>query len=66
LFNSEMTHYPALISLAQVQGQMGAEENPDLLAGILINCWRGAMIRDKCDPAARRDCLRLALDGNVG
>src|SRR5690349_6966451 len=35
----------ALISLAQVQGQIDAEEPPDLRAALLINCWQGAVIR---------------------
>jgi TetR/AcrR family transcriptional regulator, transcriptional repressor for nem operon len=56
----------ALISLAQVQQEVDDKENPDLLAGLLINCWQGAMIRAKCDPAARWDCLRYALDLVLG
>jgi TetR/AcrR family transcriptional regulator, transcriptional repressor for nem operon len=56
----------ALISLAQVRGQIDAEENSELLASLLINCWQGAMIRDKCDPSARHDCLRLVLDRILG
>jgi TetR/AcrR family transcriptional repressor of nem operon len=52
----------ALISLAQGQQEIDDKENPDLLAALLINCWQGAMIRAKCDPAARWDCLRYALD----
>jgi TetR/AcrR family transcriptional repressor of nem operon len=52
----------ALISLAQAEGQINAAEDPDLLAALFINCWQGAMIRTKCDPAAPRDCLRFALD----
>ena len=56
----------ALISLAQVQGQIDAGENPDLRAALLINCWQGAVIRDKCDPSARHNCLRLALDRILG
>ena len=56
----------ALVSLAQARGQVDAGENPDLPAALLINCWQGAMIRDKCDPSARHDCLRLALDRILG
>ena len=52
----------ALISLAQAERQINAEENPDLLAALFINCWQGATIRAKCDPAAPCDCLRLVLD----
>ena len=52
----------ALISLAQAEGQINAAEDPDLLAALFINCWQGAMIRTKCDPAAPCDCLRFALD----
>jgi TetR/AcrR family transcriptional repressor of nem operon len=52
----------ALISLAQAEGQIKAEVAPDLLAGLFINCWQGAVIRAKCDPAAPCDCLRFALD----
>ena len=56
------TKVAALISLAQEEGQLAAEEDPDLLASLFINCWQGAMIRTKCDPSALCDCLRLALD----
>ena len=56
----------ALISLAQAEGRIDAEENPDLLAALFINCWQGAMIRSKCDPAAQSDCLRFALDRVLG
>jgi TetR/AcrR family transcriptional repressor of nem operon len=35
----------ALISLAQAEGRIDAEENPDLLAALFINCWQGAMIQ---------------------
>jgi len=56
------TKVSALISLAQAEGQIAAEEDPDLLASLFINCWQGAMIRTKCDPSARCDCLRFALD----
>ena len=56
----------ALISLAQGQQEIDDKENPDRLAGLLINCWQGAMIRAKCDPAARWDCLRCALDLVLG
>ena len=52
----------ALISLAQAEGQINAEVDPHLLAGLFINCWQGAVIRSKCDPAAPCDCLRVALD----
>ena len=52
----------ALIALAQAEGQIHAAVDPDLLAALFINCWQGAMIRAKCDPAAPCDCLRLALD----
>jgi TetR/AcrR family transcriptional repressor of nem operon len=52
----------ALISLAQAEGQINAEVDPDLLAALFINCWQGAVIRTKCDPAAPCDCLRFALD----
>jgi hypothetical protein len=55
-----------LISLAQAEGQIDAEENPDLLAALFINCWQGAVIRSKCDPAARSDCLLFALDRVLG
>jgi hypothetical protein len=56
----------ALISLAQAEGQINAEEDPDLLAALFINCWQGAMIRAKCDPPAQGDCLRFALDHFLG
>jgi TetR/AcrR family transcriptional repressor of nem operon len=56
----------ALISLAQAEGQINAEEDPDLLADLFINCWQGAMIRAKCDPPAQCDCLRFALDHFLG
>ncbi len=56
----------ALLSLAQAEGRIDAEENPDLLAALFINCWQGAMIRSKCDPAAQCDCLRFALDRVLG
>jgi AcrR family transcriptional regulator len=52
----------ALISLAQAEGQINPEVDADLLAALFINCWQGAMIRTKCDPAAPCDCLRFALD----
>lgn len=52
----------ALISLAQAEGQIHAEADPDLLAALFINCWQGATIRTKCDPAVSCDCLRLTLD----
>ena len=56
----------ALISLAQAKGHLNANEDPDLLAALFINCWQGAMIRNKCDPAASWDCLRFALDRVLG
>ena len=56
----------ALISLVQAEGRIDAEENPDLLAALFVNCWQGAMIRSKCDPAAQCDCLRFALDRVLG
>jgi TetR/AcrR family transcriptional repressor of nem operon len=56
----------ALISLAQAEGQINAEEDPDLLAALFINCWQGAMIRSKCDPSAPCDCLQFALDRVLG
>jgi TetR/AcrR family transcriptional repressor of nem operon len=56
----------ALISLAQAEGQINAEEDPDLLAALFINCWQGATIRTKCDPSAPCDCLRFALDRVLG
>jgi TetR/AcrR family transcriptional repressor of nem operon len=55
-----------LISLAQAEGQINAEEDPDLLALLFIDCWQGAMIRTKCDPLAQCDCLRFALDHFLG
>jgi TetR/AcrR family transcriptional repressor of nem operon len=60
------TKVAALISLAQAEGQINAEEDPDLLAALFINCWQGAMIRTKCDPSAQSDCLRFALDRLLG
>ena len=60
------TKVAALISLAQAEGQIAAEEDPDLLASLFINCWQGAMIRTKCDPSAPCDCLRFALDRFLG
>jgi Tetracyclin repressor-like, C-terminal domain len=60
------TKVAALISLAQAEGQIAAEEDPDLLASLFINCWQGAMIRTKCDPSAQCDCLRFALDRFLG
>jgi len=63
LWNSKVA---AVISLAQAEGQIDAEENPDLLAALFINCWQGAMIRSKCDPAAQCDCLLFALDRVLG
>jgi TetR/AcrR family transcriptional repressor of nem operon len=60
------TKVAALISLAQAEGQIGAEDDPDLLASLFINCWQGAMIRTKCDPSALCDCLRFALDRFLG
>jgi TetR/AcrR family transcriptional repressor of nem operon len=60
------TKVAALISLAQVEGQIAAEEDPDQLASLFINCWQGATIRAKCDPAALCDCLRFALDRVLG
>ena len=44
------TKVAALISRAQAEGQINAEEDPDLLAALFINCWQGATIRSKCDP----------------
>ena len=55
-----------LISLAQAKGQIDAEEHPDLLAALFINCWQGATIRSKCDPSAQCDCLQFALDRVLG
>ena len=52
----------ALISLAQAEGQINPDVDADLLAALFINCWQGAMVRTKCDPAAPCDCLRFALD----
>ena len=52
----------ALISLAQAEGQINPEVDADLLAALFINCWQGAMVRAKCDPAAPCDSLRFALD----
>ena len=60
------TKVAALISLAQEEGQLAAEEDPDLLTSLFINCWQGAMIRTKCDPSAQCDCLRFALDRFLG
>jgi len=60
------TKVAALISLAQAEGQIAAEEDPDLLASLFINCWQGAMVRTKCDPSALGDCLRFALDRVLG
>jgi TetR/AcrR family transcriptional regulator, transcriptional repressor for nem operon len=61
-----ITKVAALISRAQEDGEINAEEDPDLLAALFINCWQGAMIRTKCDPSARCDCLRFALDRVLG
>lgn len=52
----------AMISRMQAEGQISGKENPDLLAALFINCWQGATIRAKCDPAAPCDCLQVALD----
>jgi len=60
------TQVAALISLAQAEGQINAQEDPDLLATLFVNCWQGAMIRTKCDPSAQCDCLRFALDRVLG
>ena len=60
------TKVAALIYLAQAEGQIAAEEDPDLLASLFINCWQGAMIRTKSDPSAQCDCLRFALDCVLG
>src|SRR6202163_4183413 len=60
------TKVAALISLAQAEGQIVGEEDPDLLAALFINCWQGATIRSKCDPSAQCDCLRFALDRVLG
>jgi len=60
------TKVAALISLAQADGQINPEEDPDLLAALFINCWQGAMIGTKCDPSAQCDCLRFALDRVLG
>jgi hypothetical protein len=56
----------ALISLAKADGQIGTQEDPDLLAALFINCWQGAIIRNKCDPAVPFDSLRFALDRVLG
>ena len=63
LWNSKVA---VLISLAQAEGQIDTAENPNLLAALFINCWQGAMIRSKCDPAAQCDCLRFELDPVLG
>ena len=60
------TKVAALISRAQEDGEINADENPHLLAALYINCWQGAMIRTKCDPSAECDCLRFALDRVLG
>jgi TetR/AcrR family transcriptional repressor of nem operon len=60
------TKVTSLISLAQAEGQIAAEEEPDQLASLFINCWQGAMIRTKCDPSTLCDCLRVALDRVLG
>jgi len=60
------TKVAALSSLAQAEGQIAAEEDPDLLASLFINCWQGATIRTKCDPSARCDCLGFVLDRVLG
>jgi TetR/AcrR family transcriptional repressor of nem operon len=60
------TKVAALISLTQAEGQIAAEEDPDLLASLFINCWQGAIICAKCDPSAQSDCLRFALDRVLG
>jgi hypothetical protein len=60
------TKVAALIFLAQAGGQIAAEEDPDLLAALFMNCRQGAMVRSKCDPSARSDCLRFALDRVLG
>jgi TetR/AcrR family transcriptional repressor of nem operon len=56
------TMVAALISRAQEDGEINADEDPNLLAALYINCWQGAMIRTKCDPSAQENCLRFALD----
>jgi TetR/AcrR family transcriptional regulator, transcriptional repressor for nem operon len=56
----------ALISRAQEEGEINADEDPNLLAALYINCWQGAMIRAKCDPSAQEGCLRFALDRLFG
>ena len=56
------TQVAALISRVQAEGQINGKESPDLLAALFINCWQGATIRAKCDPAAPGDCLQVALD----
>ena len=63
LWNSKVA---AVISLAQAEERIDAAETPDLLAALFINCWQGAMILSKCDPAAQCDCLRFALDRVLG
>ena len=60
------TKVAALISLAQEEGELAAEEDPDLLASLFINCWQGAMIRTKCDPSALCHCLPFALERVLG
>jgi hypothetical protein len=60
------TKVAALISRAQEDREINAEEDPHLLAALYINCWQGAMIRAKCDPSAQEDCLRFALDRLLG
>jgi TetR/AcrR family transcriptional repressor of nem operon len=60
------TMVAALISRAQADGEINADEDPNLLAALYINCWQGAMIRTKCDPFAQEDCLRFALDRLLG
>jgi len=59
------TKVAALISLAQEDGEINAED-PHLLAALYINCWQGAMIRTKCDTYGQEDCLRFALDRLLG
>ncbi len=56
------TMVAALISRAQEDGEINADEDPNLLAALYINCWQGAMVRTKCDLSAQEDCLRFALD----
>src|SRR5258708_13249038 len=60
------TKVAALISLAKEEGQLAAEEDPDLLTSLFINCLQGAMIRTKCDPSSQCDWLRFALDRFLG